>query len=173
MARDIKFLVKDIEAATLTAAQEACVQIMNGLAQAGPAYTGEFSSAWYALPKGTAVGGPRGSGSIYRYTKRNVPKTRFTAGTLYQIVNGASYADEAMDLVDGVFIRQKTRPIKEPVNEGIRYGQRRGQVGAGEGLAISTAPLNWWTNYNLGGTLDRDLAKGIRQGFGRARGFGA
>lgn len=173
MARSIKFLVKDIEAATVEAAQEACVSIMNGLAEAGPGYSGEFSSAWYAIPRGRSPGGPRSSGRIYRYDRRNVPKTRFTAGTLYQIVNGADHAAEAMDLVEGRFERQEEDPIKKPVNIGSRYGKRRGQVSSGEGLAISTAPLDWWTNYNLAGNLSKDLARGVRQGFGRARGFGS
>lgn len=52
MARSIRFLVKDIEEATVQATQEACVEIMNGLVEAGPGYTGEFSSAWYAVPRG-------------------------------------------------------------------------------------------------------------------------
>jgi len=174
MARDIKFLVKDIENATVAAAQEACVSIMNGLAEAGPAYSGEFSSAWYALPKGASPGGPRGSGRIYHYDKRNVPKARFTAGTLYQIVNGAAHADEAMDLVEGRFESQLDKniyPIKELVATGCRYGKRRGEVREGAGFAISTAPLDWWTNYNLAGNLSKDLARGVQRGFGRARGF--
>ena len=129
MARSIRFLVKDIEEATVQATQEACVEIMNGLVEAGPGYTGEFSSAWYAVPQGTAPGGPRATGRLYRYDKRNVPKVRFRAGTLYEIVNGASHANEAMDLVEGRFIRQEKRPLKDPPEaEGTRFGDRRGPV---------------------------------------------
>lgn len=178
MARSIRFLVKDIEKATVVAAQEACVQIMNGLVKAGPAYSGRFASAWYAVPKGSAPGGPRQPNGveslegIYRYDKRNVPLTRFRAGTLYEIVNGSSYAAEAMDLVDGEFRRPKDDPIKDPFAQGERYGGRRGMVrGSQQTGAISTAPLDWWSNYNLAGSLNRDLARGMRQGFGRARGF--
>ena len=47
MARDIKFLVKDIEDATRRAAQSAAVQIMNGLAKAGQLIQASF------LPPGT------------------------------------------------------------------------------------------------------------------------
>jgi len=174
MARDIKFLVKDIQAATVEAAQEACVEIMNGLVEAGPGYSGAFSSAWYAVPAGSSAGGPRSSGSLYRYDKRNVPKTRFTAGTLYQIVNGASYAAEAMDLVPGRFESQldERDPVKDPVAVGSRFGTRRGEVRNGPGFAISTAELDWWDKYNAAGSLSKDLAKGVRQGFGKARGFG-
>jgi len=172
MARDIKFLVKDIEDATRRAAQSAAVQIMNGLAKAGPAYTGKFSSAWYAVPKGSSVGGPRGSGRIYTYTKRNVPLARFKAGTWYEIKNGSDYAAEAMDLVPyipEVFRRQA--PVK-PQQYGSRpEGGRRGEV-SGSGGNTSTAPLDWWARYNAAGQLQADLAQGFRAGFGSAKGFG-
>jgi len=171
MARDIKFLVKDIEDATVRAAQSAAVQIMNGLAQAGPAYTGAFSSAWYAVPRGGAVGGPRGSGRIYRYDKRNIPLARFQEGTWYQIKNGASYADEAMDLVPyvpGSFT--KITPVKPQTFGSRPAGGRRGEV-SGAGGNSSTAPLDWWPRYNAAGLLDADLARGFRAGFGAARGF--
>ena len=79
MARDISFLVKDIKDATVRAAREACVEIMNGLAEEGPAHTGRFSSAWYALPSGATPGGARAEGQIYKYSLRNVPKTRFAS----------------------------------------------------------------------------------------------
>lgn len=175
MARDIKFLVKDIKDATVEAAQQACVEIMNGLVEVGPGYSGAFSSAWYAVTKGDTPGGPRSSGSLYKYDKRNVPKARFTAGTLYQIVNGSSYAAEAMDLVPGRFVSQLEdgkEPVKDPVDVGTRYGQRRGEVTSGKGFAISTAELDWWDTYNVGGSLSKDLAKGVKNGFGKARGFG-
>jgi len=172
MARDIKFLVKDIEEATLRGAQEACVQIMNGLAQAGPAYTGKFSSAWYALPKGATPGGSRASGRIYRYDKRNVPLARFQQGTWYNIVNGMDYADEAMDLTPFVYEDFKRQDTVKPQKTGTRpTGGTRGQV-TGTGRNTSTAPLDWWPKYNAAGQLDADLAKGFRLGFGTARGFG-
>ena len=174
MARDIKFLVKDIEEATINAARTACVEIMNGLVEAGPGYSGEFSSAWYAVEQGQSPGKPRSNQGLYQYDLRNVPKTKFkSSGVWFQIVNGADHAAEAMDLVEGKFISQlPKRPIKDPpVNEGRRFGARRGQVTSGDGDAISTAPLDWWPTYNVGGSLSKDLARGVQQGFGKARGF--
>jgi hypothetical protein len=171
MARDIKFLVKDIEQATLRAAQSAAVQIMNGLAQAGPAYTGAFSSAWYAVARGSAAGGPRATGRIYNYDKRNVPLARFEAGNWYKIVNGAAYADEAMDLVPYVPEKfRKQTPVKPQATGSRPPGGRRGEL-AGAGGNTSTAPLDWWARYNAAGQLDADLARGFRAGFGAARGF--
>jgi len=170
---DLKFLVKDIETATIKGAQEACVQIMNGLAQAGPAYTGRFSSAWYAVPRGGAVGGARSSGRIYTYDKRNVPLARFQEGTWYHIVNGMKYADEAMDLVPFTYDEEfKKQDAVKPQRTGTRPpGGTRGEI-AGAGRNTSTAPLDWWSKYSVAGELQADLAKGFRRGFGTARGFG-
>jgi len=174
MARDIKFLVKDIEEATINAARTACVEIMNGLVEAGPGYSGEFSSAWYAVEQGQSPGKPRSKQGLYKYDLRNVPKTKFkSSGVWFQIVNGADHAAEAMDLVEGRFISQLDQdkyPIKDPVATGKRTGARRGEVSSGEGFAISTAPLDWWPTYNVGGALSRDLTRGVQQGFGKTRG---
>lgn len=172
MARDIKLLVKDIEEATLKGAQEACVQIMNGLSKAGPAYTGRFSSAWYALPRGGTVGGARSTNKIYVYDKRNVPLARFQEGTWYYITNGMDYADEAMDLVPYVYEKfDRQAPLKKQTRGDRPEGGTRGEV-AGRGSNTSTAPMDWWSRYNAAGQLDADLAQGFRRGFGTARGFG-
>jgi hypothetical protein len=62
--RDISFLVNDIKAATIEAARNAAVDIMNNLAEQGPVWTGRFSSAWYAVPDGASPGGARSEGKI-------------------------------------------------------------------------------------------------------------
>lgn len=171
MARDIKFLVKDIEEATVRAAQSAAVEIMNGLAKAGPAYTGAFSSAWYAVPTGGTAGGPRSTGRIYKYDKRNVPLVKFKAGNWYRIVNGMPYADEAMDLAPYTPEEFTRRKALKPQITGFREpGSRRGDL-QGSGRNTSTAPLDWWPKYNAAGQLQADLARGFRLGFGTAQGF--
>jgi len=173
MARDIKFLVKDIKKATVQAARTTCVKIMNGLVEAGPGYSGEFSSAWYALERGATPGGPRSSNRLYTYDLRNIPVTRFNAsGTWYEIVNGAEHAAEAMDLVPYVYGDFEGEAIK-PQKLGYRAeGATRGDLSGGKGPNTSTAPQDWWPTYNAGGALSKDLAKGVREGFGKARGFG-
>ena len=170
---ELKLLVKDIEEATIRGAQAACIQIMNGLVEAGPAYTGRFSSAWYAVAQGSgSVGGPRGSGRLYKYDKRHVPLARFKAGTWYSIQNGASYAAEAMDLVPFTYEEFKKQDALKPQTTGTRAtGATRGAV-SGVGRNTSTAPKDWWSKYNAAGQLQADLARGFRQGFGTARGFG-
>jgi len=174
-SRDIKFLVKDIKEATVRAAREAAVEIMNGLAKAGPVHTGAFSSAWYAVADDAAPGGPRSTGRIYTYTLRNVPKVRFNKTGLYKIINGAEHADEAMDLVPHTYEDFKdVNPLK-PRLYGMRTdGATRGDL-AGRGPNWRTAPADWWPTFNSGGRLQSLLTKGATKGFltfGKAQGFG-
>jgi len=178
---------RDLRKSVTGAVRVAAVEIMNDLAQAGPAYSGAFSSAWYAVPPGQEPGGPRSKGSIYKYDLRNVPRTRFKNGSYFEIVNGASYAPQALDLEEGVFISQLDvdgeviEPIKTPTSIGKRTGSRRGNVSAGKGFAVSTAPLDWYVTYTSGGSMTRALEQGVKIGFrdgpfgggaGSPRGFG-
>lgn len=174
----IRFLVDDIKETVVQAAREASVRIMNSLAQRGPVWSGEFSSAWYAIPEGAAPGGPRSTGSIYTYDLRNVPKRRFSAQnkTYFQIVNGAAHAGIAMDMDEGLF-KAQSAPI---MPDRIEYGRRpkapetslRGAIGSGEVKARSTAPLDWYETYVQGGGLQRDLQLGVSKAFSSTRGRG-
>lgn len=172
MAKDFRHLVKDMKKLVTASARSAAVEIMNGLAEAGPAYSGQFSSAWYAVEPGQQPGGPRSAGGhIYKYDLRNVPALRLKAGVYYEIVNGTSYAPQALDLAEGVFRTQYDNegnildPVKDPVAVGTRTGSRRGQVSSGAGFAVSTAPLDWYVTYTNGGALQRDLGNGVKIGF--------
>ena len=175
--RDIKFLVNDIKQATVQAAQEAAVDIMNSLAEAGPVWTGRFSSAWYAVPEGGSPSGARAEGKVYKYDRRNVPATRFKAGTLYRIVNGMTYASQAQDL-DPFDPREELttgtiRPDKLIRGQRPAGGRRGELLDGGEGNR-ATAPLDWYVNYINGGALQRDLGTGVKRGFGtfKPKGFG-
>jgi len=172
MARNFKHLINDVKELVSKSARTAAVEIMNGLAEAGPAYSGQFSSAWYAVEPGQQAGGPRSAGGqVYKYDLRNVPQARFKSGTYYEIVNGASYAAQALDLEEGIFRTQYDDagnildPVKDPVAVGSRTGPKRGQVSSGTGFAVSTAPLDWYVTYTSGGALQRDLGNGVRLGF--------
>lgn len=173
--RDIKFLVNDIKEASVQAAREACVDIMNSLAERGPAWTGKYSSAWYAVPPQGVAGGPRSKNRVYKYDLRHVPVKRFKEGGTYRIRNGMSYADQAQDLApfdpkDPI----KNRPVKPIEEEGKRpQGGRRGDLGPGKGN-VRTAPLDWYKDYVNGGQLQKDLKTGAKRGFGKfkPRGFG-
>lgn len=185
MARDFeKFFKKDLQKVAVDSARHVAVEIMNGLVKAGPAYSGTFSSAWYAVEPGQEPGGPRSTGSQYLYTLRNTPKNKFKSGTYYEIVNGASYAPQALDLEEGRFRSQYDEngdiviPVKDPVAVGKRTGNKRGQVRSGTGFAVSTAELDWYNTYTSGGMMQRDLEKGVKLGFrqgpfgGKGRTFG-
>ena len=168
----IKFMLNDIRKASVDAAREACVDIMNSLAEEGPAWTGAYSSAWYALPPGDSPGGARSTGRIYKYDLRNVPKQRFKKVGTYSITNGMDYAGQAQDLEpfdpEGY---PESSPIK-PAKPGIRpIGGRRGELRPGKGN-LSTAPLDWYLTYVNGGALRKDLANGASRGFGKFKGKG-
>lgn len=167
-SRDIKFLVKDLKKATVEGARTACVQIMNDLVEAGPAYSGDFSASWYAVAPGKTAGGPRSSTGLYNYTFRNVPKTKFKRTGLYKIVNTSSYAKEALDLIP---YSRPTEELEERKNLGkdIDVGGRspgdtRGQI-TGDGGATSSAPADWWSTFGVGGGLDKSLQRGFVKGF--------
>jgi len=172
MARDFKHLINDVKELVSASARTAAVEIMNGLVEAGPGYSGQFSSAWYAVEPGQQAGGPRSAGGhTYKYDLRNVPAARFRSGTYYEIVNGSSYAAQALDLEDGSFRTQYDAdgnilvPVKDPVSVGTRTGSKRGQGSSGAGFAVSTAPLDWYVTYTNGGALQRDLGNGVKIGF--------
>ncbi len=175
--RDLKFLIKDIEDATLEGARTACVQIMNDLVEAGPAYSGEFSASWYAVAPGKAPGNPRSSTGLYKYTLRNVPKTKFKTTGLYTILNTSPYAAEAMDLVPyskPTERLEERKVLSKTIEPGKRSpGDTRGQV-VGDGGSTSSAPADWWSTFGLGGPLTKSIGKGFGKGFltfGKAKGF--
>lgn len=174
--RAVDVILKNIEEATVEAMRQACVEIMNDLVKAGPAYTGEFSASWYAVAPGKQPGPPRKSSGLYKYTLRNVPKAKFKTTGVYRIVNTSEHADEAMDLVP---YKQGPIPEREVTSKQIFTGKRaegatRGQLSVGGGNT-STAPADWWITYGKGGKLDASAKSGFTAGFnrtfGRARGF--
>ena len=165
-------LRRDVDESVVTALRQAAVQIMNELADAGPGYSGEFSSAWYAVPPGGSPGSNRSTDRIYTYDLRNVPKSRFKnlkEGTYYEIVNGMDYAPQALDLEPGEFVQPKDEPIKDPVNRGERTGDFRYEVVGNEPEgAVSTAKANWYNTYSSGGALSKSFEQGVKLGFRQA-----
>jgi hypothetical protein len=176
--RDLKFFVKDLEKATVEGARTACVEILNDLVAAGPAYSGEFSSSWYVVTPDSGPGKARSSTGLYKYDLRNVPKTKFNKIGQYTILNTAPHADVAMDLVP---YARPTEDFGERVvtTKSLKFGKRsesgtRGQV-SGDGPNSSSAPLDWWSTFGTGGALSSAVSKGFSKGFvrfGKARGFG-
>lgn len=112
--------------------RNAAVEICNGLAEAGPAWSGRFSASWDVIPAG---GTPRRRripelSSVYEYTYRNFPLRVFEPSIVnmlmkggkitWEIVNTADYAAQALDEAEGNFYRPDDFPIKLIVKEGFR-----------------------------------------------------
>lgn len=167
-----KSIRRDVNESVVTALRQASVKIMNDLADAGPGYSGEFSSAWYAVPPGASPGSNRSSDRMYTYDLRNVPKAKFKnlkEGTVYEIVNGMDYAPQALDLEPGTFVQPDEEPIKKPVNRGERTGDFRYEVVGNEPEgAVSTAKANWYNTYMQGGAFKTSFEQGVKLGFRQA-----
>lgn len=185
----IEKMAEDVRDAAINALRNAAKEVVNDLAAIGPAWSGEFRQDWYVE---TADGkrGVQGRGEDGKYNLFNIPqlkvqgrnaKGQFTAAKPISagkvelfIGNSSPYAQEAMDLIPGKFIRQEEGPIKEPVAVGRRVGKFRGDVKEmsteeilerGKRPAISTAQKDWFTNYMEGGAFKDAFKKGAKAGF--------
>lgn len=177
LARETKKLIDRAQAAGV---QEFAVRSMNSLAQAGPAWSGEFSASWGFAPAGRTPSTPGVTGGIYRYTKNDVPirdVERYIRDgvTRFSILNTAPHADIAIDEERSVF-RAIGTPVKEqefgvgrPV-PGYRYDinsvDTSDMTGRPSKGASRTAPQDWFEDYTQGGGLQRDLSTGFSIGFG-------
>jgi len=178
MAKKIADLMPDLKRIVTTAAQYTSLEIINALAQKGPAYSGKFSSGWYALPPGQTPGSPRqggnGRGSLYTYNIGDVPLRPYTETFVYyNISNSASYASVALDLEEGRFFKPSFDPVKPAGTEGVTTGERTGNyrydVEDGQGTSISTAPEDWYVNYVDGGQMQQSITKGVIMAFRHVR----
>ena len=181
MARDVKFLTKDIKKAISKGGQVASVQIMRSLSQKGPYFTGRFSSSWYSHdPKKNVSGRARqanGRRNVYtfKHVKGTVIPARLKKGIsnygLYTIENTSEYAAQALDFQ--AYTKQTPFPETGPdYGKGFfRVGQRdsgspRGAVrplSTEGGDHTSSAPLDWYRTY-ASSALQKDLKIGFRAG---------
>jgi hypothetical protein len=154
--------------------QGAAIQIMNGLAEAGPAWSGEFSASWRFVPEGQSSGGPGPSGSVYQYSKKDIRVTTveryINIGTeRFELINTSEHANIAIDVEESTFV-QVGDPVKPNTFTGWRPANPhlRGDLdsaGFGDGTAgTATAPLDWYITYTQGG-LPVDLRKGFSANF--------
>lgn len=168
-ANPLRQMPVDIRKAVGESLREATRRVISELQEAGPAYSGNFKSKWYSQVEGRgnkvffSVGVPRFTDDQLR---RGVPTIL--------IGNTAPYAQEAMDLIPGIFIRQDKGPVKPPVAIGLRTGRFRGDVkdvsfdellDRGKKPAISTAEKNWFTTYMEGGGFSNAFRQGAKTGF--------
>lgn len=183
-----KQLGRDINKKLAAAVQEAAVEIANGLAEAGPAWSGEFSSAWDVVTAGQQGRAPRGAGRVYKYDRRNFPAARYEKAiqakkNRFEVINTADHADIALDQTESVFYRAGAGdPLKPFVEEGFRPKSGDGEqephfrpdinMGYANELpnAGITAPEDWFPTYASGGGLNRDLRVGVDRAFLRKGG---
>jgi hypothetical protein len=147
-------------------ARSAAKEIMNGLADAGPNWSGEFQDSWVAS---AASGGS--SGGSYPYKLSDIPKLPATKRetervTKFVIQNLAPHAPIAMDLVD-VPREQFQYPGSPPQGDVVARGTRpevgkRGAIQSGKGNSRSTAPLDWYPLFVEGGKMQKALERGVR-----------
>lgn len=145
--------------------------IMNGLAEAGPVWGGEFQDSWVARAASTN----QTISASYPYKLRDVPELPLTKRemervTKFIIENEAPYAAVALDLKPPSekdrFVYPGYGPEGDIVSRGVRpEGGKRGEIGSGRGNNRSTAPLDWYTTYARGGKMSRAAKQGVREGF--------
>ena len=166
MPEDLRKLVNDM-------ARLAAVEIMNGLGDAGPAWSGEFRDSWVAVPFGPTASSI--SGGSYPYRVSDIPEYPLTVREVarvkkYEITNVAPHAAYALDLEEGKFIGQDSSPVKSIVASGTRNSGLRGDVDSGgSGNANSTAPLDWYMTYIQGGAMQNALQEGVQLAIKRGR----
>lgn len=174
-------LMKGINRALARGIQEAAIETMNGLAEAGPAWSGEFSASWRLVPDGQSGGGPGPTGGVYRYSKKDIRVTTvekyINAGVKkFQLVNTSDHANIAIDGEASTYI-QKGEPVKpnkftgwRPTDDnGDQIEHLRGDLDSAtfqDGVpGTATAPLDWYITYTKGGELSVDFGRGFSAGF--------
>jgi len=149
----------------------AAEEIVVDLQEAGPVWSGKFSNSWQIeTTDGRRTGGDGGPGLPRRVPAPLLSGRGFALDdVVFNISNFASYADEARDLVEGVFIDPGTTPLKE-YDRGIRVSGYRGDlIGDDEGPNRRTAPLDWYTTYVRGGVIARRIRIEMDEELGRIR----
>lgn len=179
-----KDLMQGINKAIARGIQSAAVEITNGLVSVGPAWSGEFSASWDVVVEGQQGAPPRGKGRVYEYTKRNFPLSRYEKalerGSFnFQIVNSSEHAAIAIDQDLAIFSHPNDDdPLKDPVEFGfrpkdangeqepsLRYDVSTGYDNGEKPNSMITAEPDWYYTYTQGGSLKRDLGRGVSLGF--------
>lgn len=180
-SREAEEFVKKLRTDLAKGIQGFAVKSMNSLAQAGPAWTGEFSASWGFVPDGMVPSTPGTTGQIYKYTKNDVTLrdvTRYLKDGYdrFVIVNTSEHAALATDQEEGYFFPSTPLPIKPPVQEGwgrpddahLRFQMRltpkiSKETGEDEEpTSMITAEKYWYQTYLKGGQFQNDLNIGFK-----------
>ena len=149
----------------------AAEEIVVDLQEAGPVWSGRFSNSWQIeTTDGRRTTGSGSAGQPQRLYAPLLSGRGFVFDDVkYTISNTASYAYQAMDLEEGIYIDPGTTPLKE-YDRGTRVSGIRGDlIGNDEGPNRSTAPLDWYTTYVRGGAIDSRIRLSLDAELGRVR----
>jgi hypothetical protein len=169
----------DIREAIVSSLRNAAKETVNGLASAGPDWSGDFKNTWHVTTsdgKSSAkIGGESGVYNLFnipllKTQSRNLGG-RFTTflptkldGLELLIGNSSFYATQAMDLEPGEFFYPGFEPKGQEEPRGRRVNRIRGNLKK-PGANRSTAPFNWYATYMEGGAFAAAFTKGARAGF--------
>jgi len=171
-ANDLWKLLEDLDliaaSATFGGPIDTAVGIVDGLQDAGPAWTGKFRNSWQiTTPSGKTFrcknfkqAGIKSPIQRPKVKGQEVVKAKiFKDPVIFDITNVSEHKEYALDEKLGIFDRFHggPEPIKEPVSEGgSRSGLTlRGDASSGTGEASSTAELDWFKNFLDGKKVDK------------------
>jgi hypothetical protein len=179
----IAMVSRDIGEAVAAALRNAAKEVVNDLAAAGPYWRGGFRDSWFVETadgkRGVSVSGEDGKYNLFNIPQIKVQgrdaRGRFTwtlpANTRkleLLIGNSSSYAQEAMDLIPGIFVYPGVEPLGKVHEVGHRRDRIRGDLEP-PGNSRATAPLHWYTTYMEGGAFAAALKRGASSGFSSLR----
>ena len=133
--------------------------VVKDLQELGPAWSGTFSNSWEIASASKVTSGTGATGAPQRLLAPilTVDEFKFKPELKYYIANKAPHADVALDLVESSYRYPGFEPIKT-AQRGERISGIRGDLSIGSGPNRRTAPLDWYTTYVRGGSIDKRIS---------------
>ena len=133
--------------------------VVKDLQELGPAWSGTFSNSWEIASASKVTSGTGATGAPQRLLAPilTVDEFKFKPELKYYIANKAPHADVALDLVESSYRYPGFEPIKT-AQRGNRVSGIRGDLSIGSGPNRRTAPLDWYTTYVRGGSIDKRIS---------------
>lgn len=134
--------------------------VVKDLQEQGPAWSGEFANSWEIASPSKVSSGSGSPGPTQRLLAPILTpdEFKFKPAVKYYIANKAPHADVALDLVEGSYRYPGFEPLKES-ERGNRISGIRGDLSVNPtGPNRRTAPLDWYTTYIRGGSIDKRIS---------------
>lgn len=137
--------------------------VVKDLQELGPSWSGEFANSWEIATESKVSSGTGATGAPQRLLAPILTPNEFKFKPVvkYYIANKAQHADYALDLKEGKFFpREEPKAPRNVVLSGSRPSgdHKRGAVQPGDGLATSSAELDWYTRYVQEKRLDKTIS---------------